>query len=86
MVPFPQNVQVPSQQSLVFFFAGEPASAFEGSTGVAAGTGSLIKRTMGMEEEEAGNWVLELLVPGHLLVQFLLNRCSASCSSGREHS
>ena len=30
----PQNVQVPTQQSLAFFSAGEPASAFEGSTGV----------------------------------------------------
>ena len=33
----PQNMLVPSQQSLAFS-AGEPASAFEGSTGVVAGT------------------------------------------------
>ena len=34
----PQNILVPSQQSLAFFSAGEPASAFEGSTGVLSGT------------------------------------------------
>ena len=34
----PQNILVPSQQSLAFFSAGEPASAFEGSSGVVAGT------------------------------------------------
>ena len=33
----PQNILVPSQQSLAFISAGEPASTFEGSTGVMAG-------------------------------------------------
>ena len=39
-----ENTLVPSQQSLAFFSAGEPASVFTGTAGVVAGTGSLIMR------------------------------------------
>ena len=39
-----QNTLVPSQQSLAFFSAREPASVFTGTVGVVAGTGSLITR------------------------------------------
>ena len=40
----PQNVLVPSQQSLAFFSAGESASVFTGIAAVVSGTGSLTAR------------------------------------------
>ena len=63
----------PVSKAWPFFFAGKPASAFEGSTGVVAGTGSLIDGMERGRRPATGFW--ELLVPSHFLVQFLLNRC-----------
>ena len=40
----PSECSGPQSAKPGFFSAGEPTSAFEGSTGVVAGTGSLIKR------------------------------------------
>ena len=40
----PQNILVPSQQSLAFFFAGEPAYIFTGIAGVVAGADSFVTR------------------------------------------
>ena len=40
----PQNILVPSQQSLAFFSTGEPASVFEGTAGVVSGTDNFVGR------------------------------------------
>ena len=40
----PQNVLVPSQQSLASFSAGQPVSFFTGIAGVGAGTDSFVTR------------------------------------------
>ena len=47
---------------------------------------AVLSRDDGMEEEEAGNWVLELLVPSHLLVQFFVEQVSAPVLLGESMS
>ena len=44
LMVLPQNVLVPSQQSLAFFLQENPPLLLKDLTGVVAGTGSLIKR------------------------------------------
>ena len=70
----PQNILVPSQQSLAFFLQENPPLLLKDRQ-VLWQVLAVLLRDGGVEEEEAGNLVLELLVPGHLLEQFLLNRC-----------
>ena len=70
----PSECSGPQSAKPGLFSAGEPASVFTGTAGVVAGAGSL-SRDDGTEEEEAGEGVLKLLVPCHLLGHFLLNRC-----------
>ena len=70
----PSEYSGPQSAKPGLFSAGEPPP-FLHKLQVLWQVLAVLSRDDGMEEEEAGEGVLELLVPSHLLGNFLLNRC-----------